>query len=191
MIRTKATRGFWTYAGFEVRLKSANSSWLQATSGPGLSQRGRHSVLVAISAPRVVCLSKLNGNRVFDKQPVHPRAFFTESPADATAAWPHCHTLNFTKARTLKHALSPSPGVLSGHRNKARRLRRCHSLEAPPVCSALPHVNTVIGRPHVPVNLLMRRHGSRRVPLPPRGWPTCLHVSYFPPTAGAWWTSWP
>ncbi len=43
------------------------------------------SVLVVLLVPCMVCLSELNGSRVFDKQPVHPRTFFTENLLDATA----------------------------------------------------------------------------------------------------------
>lgn len=127
--------------------------------------------------PCVVRLSKLNGSRVFDKQPVHPRLFFTEDLVDVTAAG---HTLSFTQTHTHtlthchllwgalwppKHSPPPTPLSLT-----------CSS--AHPLCLHQTHINTVIGHPHVPVNLLMRRHGSCRVPLPPRCWPTCLRVSF-------------
>lgn len=127
--------------------------------------------------PCIVHLFPLNGTRVFDKQPVHPRA-----PQESCRRQ-HMTTMRHTHTRS-RHT-STFPRVFWGHRNTTHRPHTCHSHEAPPLSSALPrkhtrktHISAVIGRPRVPVNLLMRLHGSCRVLLPPRGRPTCLPVSF-------------
>lgn len=109
-----------------------------------------------------------------------PTPFFHRGPCRRHCSWPHRHTLSFTQTHTHtlthchllwgalwppKHSPPPTPLSLT-----------CSS--AHPLCLHQTHINTVIGHPHVPVNLLMRRHGSCRVPLPPRCWPTCLRVSF-------------
>lgn len=96
------------------------------------------------------------------------------APSPHTSVQTHTHTRDSTLSCPLGCALVAE--------STAHRPRRCHSLVALPIRSACPpntHMNTVIGRPHVPVNLLIRRHGLRRVPLPPRGWPDLSACQFY------------
>lgn len=108
--------------------------------------------------------------------------YFLPKPRRRHCSWPHHHTFSFTQTPQRLNTPPPSLGCVMAV-DTALRPHRCHSHVAPPICSAFPKYtltqkSTFIGHPHVPANLVMRRHGSCRVPLPPRGWPTCLRVTF-------------
>lgn len=63
---------FFQYSQIQIQTKT--SSQQKPTSGLSMSQ-GWASFLIALLLLCVAFLSKLNRNRVFDKQPVRPRAF--------------------------------------------------------------------------------------------------------------------
>lgn len=104
----------------------------------------------------------------------HGPFFATENLGDAAAVLTHPSPVAGVLYSPPQHGPPPTPLSLT---------RR----PALPLCL---HINTVIDHPHVPVNLLMRRHGSCRVPLPPWGRMTRLHI-LFSPTPTAWWTAAP
>lgn len=113
------------------------------------------------------------------------------------------HGLLSSKTLSTPQQLAASPHTLTSTQTHAHVIARCRVLwgtlwspKAQPTAhiavthlwlcpSSLPasppntHMNTVIGRPHVPVNLLMRRHGLRRVPLPPRGRPDLSACQFY------------
>lgn len=104
-----------------------------------------------------------------------PTALFaTENLVDATAALTHPSPVARVLYSLQEHGPPPTPLSVT-------------SSPAPLLCL---HINTVIDHPHVPVNLLMRRHWSCRVPLPSWGRMTRLHI-LFSPTPTAWWTAAP
>lgn len=133
-----------------------------------------------------VHLSELNGSGVFDKQPVHPRPPFIEDLVDAAAAGriaTHVHFRADTRTHThIAHCCVLWGALWSPKAQPTAHVAVTHLWLCPSALPASPpntHVNTVIGRPHVPVNLLMRRHGLRRVLLLPRGWPDLSACQFY------------
>lgn len=119
-----------------------------------------------------------------------PTASFHRRPCRRRSSWPHRHTRSLPRRHTHTHThviahcrvlwgALWSPKAQPTAHAAVTHLWICPSaLPASPSCPNT-HMNTVIGRPHVPVNLLMRRHGLRRVPLPPRGWPDLSACQFY------------
>lgn len=146
-------RLFWVIdqSSFTFRLWQWNvspSTKLELTRGTCTPQRGR-SFLESNSALRLLCLSRLNGNRVFNKLLVRPRANLSPTtPVDAaTAGLTHStpHTACLNPLCRLPRGSQPTAHAAVAHSWLRLATLPSHA-----------HVNTIIGRPLVPVNLLTK-----------------------------------
>lgn len=97
----------------------------------------------AISALCLVCLSEPNRNRVFNKQPVHPRAdfIFYQQPHRHPDSWTDPYTLHFTRVTRAKSGFVTNPEgplQLRGHGPPPTPLSLVHS----PTHSLVPPTHT-------------------------------------------------